>query len=125
MKRSILLVSMLALVFTIPLLAAQQAAPAEPQGKTSPNPPDLEVRTFEGELSKIDSVAKTLTVKATDPDKEQKEMVFSYDDETQVVGVDNGAQGLSGKTGSMLKISYREQRGKNQATRIEIQSKKV
>jgi hypothetical protein len=130
MKTSFLFVSILALVLTVPLLAGQQAAPQEqPQGQNAPNaqnqanPQDSSaMRTFEGDLSKIDTTAKTITVKATAPDRD---MVFYYDDQTQVVGSSDGIQGLTGQTGSSLKISYREEKGTYHATKIEIQPKKA
>jgi hypothetical protein len=80
---------------------------------------DPKIRTFDGELSKVDSVAKTITVK----DADNKEKVFSYTDLTQVVGADDGVQGLTGKTGVALKVSYREDGSTNVATKIEIQPK--
>src|SRR5437868_4232862 len=123
MKGSILFVSIIALVLAVPLMAAQQPVPAEGQGQDSPKPSDQStVRTFEGELSKIDVNAKTITVKGTSPDRE---MVFSYDDQTEVIGSETGVQGLMGNTGAKLKISYRDQKGTNQATKIEIQAQKV
>lgn len=74
-------------------------------------------KTFEGKLSKVDDKAKLITVKGAD----DKEMSFSYNDQTQMLGVDKGAEGLTGKTGSTLKIWYRENRGANLASKIEVQ----
>ncbi len=98
--------------------AGQQPAPAAPaQGQA---PSQTPVRTYEGELSKVDSTAKTITLKGSD----SKEMTFAYDTTTEVTGVDGGAQGLGGKTGSSLKVSYRDERGTNRASKIEVQAKK-
>jgi hypothetical protein len=97
------------------LTIQQAAAPAAPQGQAQQ--PE---RTYEGQLSKVDSTAKTITLKGTD----DKEMTFGYTDTTQVVGADDGVQGLSGKTGSSLKVSYRDERGSNRATKIEVLPKK-
>jgi hypothetical protein len=77
-------------------------------------------KTFTGQLSKIDASAKTLLVKGPD----DKEMTFSYTDQTQVVGGENGVQGLDGKTGTMLRVTYREDKGTNIATRIEVAQSK-
>jgi hypothetical protein len=120
MTRSLLFVSIIALVVAAPLLAQQ---PAQPQpGQNAPRQSDQPaVRTYEGELTKVDTTAKTITLKGTAPDKD---MVFSYDDQTEVVGSTGGVQGLTGKTGSSLKISYRDERGANRATKIEMQPKK-
>jgi hypothetical protein len=88
-------------------------------GQNEPKLPDPKIRTFEGELAKVDSVAKTITVK----DADEKEKVFAYNELTQVVGADDGVQGLTGKTGVALKVSYREDGSTNVATKIEIQPK--
>jgi hypothetical protein len=110
----VLFVSIVTLVLSSPALALQQPAP--PAGQSD----NASVRSFEGQLTKIDSTAKTITVKGSD----NKEMIFSYNDQTQVMGADDGVQGLVGKTGSSLKVSYRENRGTNQATKIELQPNK-
>jgi hypothetical protein len=80
---------------------------------------DPKIRTFDGELAKVDSVAKTITVK----DADEKEKVFTYNDLTEVIGADGGVQALTGKTGVALKVSYREDGSTNVATRIELQPK--
>jgi hypothetical protein len=50
--------------------------------------------------------------------------VFIWGDTTQMAGVEGGAQGLSGKTGATLRVTYTERGGANQASRIEVQEKK-
>ncbi len=101
---------------------AQQPLPPEGRGQDPAKPEQLAPMTFEGELSKIDVQAKTIMVKSTAP---EKEMVFAYDEKTEVVGSETGIQGLMGNSGARLKISYREEKGTNQATKIEIQAQKV
>ena len=114
------------LLLTFSLAAfALQAPPAAPapggQREGAPGAPPqapapaAENKNYEGSLSKIDVAAKLLTVKGAD----NKEMMFAYNDQTQISGVEN-AQGLTGKTGSTLKIVYRENRGINLASRIEV-----
>src|SRR3954469_18848572 len=76
----------------------------------------LTEKTFTGQLSKIDTAAKLIAVKGPD----QKDMIFNYSDDTQVISPDKTVQGLSGKTGAQLRISYREERGSNMATKIEL-----
>jgi len=76
-------------------------------------------KTFEGQLTKVDTTAKTISVKGTE-DQQPREMSFAYDDATQVVGGDKTVQGLTGKTGSDLKITYKIDKGTNQATKIEM-----
>jgi hypothetical protein len=106
---SLLFVSLVTLGLTEPV-AAQQAGQSE-----------AVVPTFSGQLTKIDVTAKMITVKGS----EDKEMVFSYSDETQILGADDGIQGLTGKTGADVKVSYRDDQGTTRATKIEIQPKKV
>jgi hypothetical protein len=52
------------------------------------------------------------------------EMTFEYTDATQVVGPEKNVQGLAGKTGTELKVTYRESAGKNTAIRIETVQKR-
>ena len=92
---------------------APQAAPAAQQQSPAAD------RTFDGELSKVDTTAKLITATGTG----NKQMTFTYTDATQIVGVENNVQGLTGKTGSALKITYREEGGNNRATKIEVLEK--
>jgi hypothetical protein len=73
-------------------------------------------KTFEGQLTKVDANAKTISVKGS-----AAEMMFRYTDQTQVLGSAKDVQGLAGKTGTPLKVTYREA-GANSyiATRIEV-----
>ena len=82
------------------------------QGQAAPD------KTFDGQLTSIDTAAKSITVKGAD-----KEMVFSYTDQTPVMGAEKSVQALNGKTGTHLKISYQERGGGNLATRIEVLAK--
>jgi hypothetical protein len=72
-------------------------------------------KAFQGILVKVDSDAKTLSVRGAD----NKDMVFHYTDKTQVVGSEN-VQGLAGKSGTKLNITYTVERGANNAMRIEM-----
>ena len=94
--------------------AGGQAPPAGPGAGAA------QARTATGQLAKVDATAKEITIKGAD----NKDMVFKYDDATQLTGVDGGAQGLSGKTGAMLRVTYQEKGGANHASRIEVQEKK-
>jgi len=76
-------------------------------------------KTMSGQLAKVDTATKTISVKGAD----QKEMLFSYTDDTQVISPEKTVQGLSGKTGATLRVSYKEERGSNQATKIELVEK--
>ena len=91
-----------------------QAPPAGPGGGAP------QARTATGQLAKVDAAAKEITIKGAD----NKDMVFKYDDATQLTGVEGGAQGLTGKTGATLRVTYNEKGGTNLASRIEVQEKK-
>lgn len=73
-------------------------------------------KTWTGQLVKVDTTAKLISGKGSD----QKEMSFAYNDDTQVVSPDKSVQGLTGQTGSDLRITYREVRGVNMAIKIEL-----
>ena len=73
-------------------------------------------KSFSGTLVKVDTTAKTLTAKGAD----DKDMVFSYTDKTEVTGSEKTVQGLAAKSGSKLKITYKAEGAKNEASRIEL-----
>jgi Cu/Ag efflux protein CusF len=79
-----------------------------------------QAKTATGELSKVDVDKKEITIKGSD----NKEMVFTWNDATQITGIEDGAQGLTGKPGATLKVTYQEKDGANLASRIEVQEKK-
>jgi hypothetical protein len=80
-------------------------------------------KSFEGQLIKVDSTMKTISVKGMD-EKDVKEITFRYSDDTLIVGGDRTAQGLTGKSGAMVKVTYRVDRGSNEAIRIEMLEKR-
>jgi len=103
-------------VLTLALTAAplQNPPTAPPAGAQAP--PSAE-KSFQGQLSKVDDRAKELTLKGAD----NKEMIFTWNEQTKISGVE-GPQGLAGaKAGSNLKVMYRENRGANLATQIDVQ----
>ena len=46
-------------------------------------------------------------------------MVFTYTDQTRVLGPEKTIQGLAAKAGTPLKVTYRTEAGKNMASQIE------
>ena len=94
------------------LLAALPLAYA--QDKAAP-PAQAAEKVFQGQLTKVDANAKSIMVKGTG----DAEMTFEYTDATQVVGPEKTVQGLAGKPGTQLRVTYREAAGKNTALRIE------
>jgi hypothetical protein len=91
-----------------------QAPPAPPAGGAA------QAKTATGELAKVDVAMKEITIKGPD----DKDMVFTYNDATQMTGLEGGAQGLTGKAGTLLRVTYQERGGANLASRIEVQEKK-
>jgi hypothetical protein len=47
-----------------------------------------------------------------------------YDDKTQVTGEEKTVQGLAGKSGAMLRVTYREAGADRIATRIDVSEAK-
>jgi len=78
-------------------------------------------KTFSGTLTKVDAEKKVITVKGTG---NEPEMTFTYDDKTQVSGAEKNVQALTGKSGAMLKVTYREQGADRIATRIDVSEAK-
>jgi len=101
---------LLGLAVTAALLVSLPAASASAQGNAPAE------KTWSGQLVKVDTSTKLISVKGSD----NKEMVFAFNDDTQVISPDKTVQGLTGKAGAQLKISYREERGNNIATKIEL-----
>ena len=69
----------------------------------------------EGSLLQLDNNAKLLTLKTAD-----REMQFTFNDQTQVVAPDNDGKPVTVRQGSKLKIHYKADAKTNLATRIEI-----
>jgi hypothetical protein len=95
--------------------ASAQQKPSSPatgqQKKEAPTP-------VTGELLAVDDKSKTIVVKAG-----ETEMKFSYSDQTEIVGTDKGIEGLAGKGGTVVKVTYDEHGTANVALRIEVTQK--
>ena len=89
-------------------------------GQDNPQARPQQDKVFQGQLTKVDANAKSISVKGPG----DMEMTFQYTDATPVVGEKN-VQGLTGKTGTDLKVTYRTVDGKNMATKIEIVDKET
>jgi len=112
----------------LPIAYSQEPPPGGPPGQRGPGGPGgapggpgqaAAEKTFSGQLAKVDTAARSIAVKGAD----NKEMMFSYDDKTQVIGPEKTVQGLAGKTGTPVRVSFREEKGQNLATRIEVVTK--
>jgi hypothetical protein len=105
MKLSVIWIGVLVLLVALPLAYGQSQAPAQ--------------KTFEGQLTKVDLTAKTISVKGA-----SAEMHFKYTEQTQVTGPEKDIQGLAAKGGSPLKITYADSGSDHVATRIEVTEKR-
>src|SRR5262249_13929248 len=108
MKRLLTLgAASIALLLLIVMPVASQAPQAE--------------KTFAGTLTKVDAAKKVISVKGTG---NEPEMTFTYDEKTQVTGAEKSVEGLTGKSGAMLKVTYREEGANRIATRIDVSEAK-
>jgi hypothetical protein len=78
-------------------------------------------KIFSGTLTKVDTDKNVITVKGTG---NQPEMTFMYDDKTLVTGAEKTIQGLAGKSGATLKVTYQELGATRIANRIEVSEAK-
>ena len=95
---------------------------AQGQDRPAPGAPPAQApaeKVFQGQLTNVDANAKMISVKGAG----DMEMTFALTDATQVIGSEKDVQGLAGKTGSQLKVTYRDAAGKHTATKIEIAGK--
>jgi hypothetical protein len=109
-------ISVAVMLVIVPFASGQQEKGGAPPAQERPGAPPAQAaeKVFEGQLTKVDANAKSITVKGAN-----QEMTFDYTDATQVTGSEKSVQGLAGKTGTDLKVSYREAAGKRTATKIE------
>ena len=75
---------------------------------------------MDGQLLNVDRNAKLISVRGPD----QKEAMFNYNDDTQVISPDRTMLGLVGKPGAQVRIRYREDRGVRLAISIELVDKR-
>lgn len=73
-------------------------------------------KTYEGQLTKVDVEMKTLAVRGAD----NREMRFLYTDQTEIVGAQNGSQGLLSTPGTRVRVEYTERSGIATASKIEV-----
>jgi len=91
------------------------------QEKAAPEKAAPQAETFQGQLMKVDANAKTLSVKGAG----DAEMLFQYNDRTQIVGPQKDIEGLATQTGTQLRVTYREAGPDSHiATKIEIVDRK-
>ncbi len=102
-------------LISIGSVAAQQSTPPAGEQERAKTPEPVT-----GELVSIAADTKTLVVK-TGADKE---MTFTYSDQTEIMGADKGAAGLATAKGSMVTVHYTVRGTTNVAAKIEVSPKK-
>jgi len=100
----------LALTVTVIVPGVAYGQPAQP----APQP--ITGLEEEGELLAVDPDKRLFLVVGDDA----TEMLFYYDDQTEVGGQTEGVQGLTGEAGTWLRIQYRADGERAIAERIEI-----
>ena len=115
MKKSLTVtaITVAVMLVVLPLVYAQEKG-----GQEKGAPPAEKV--FQGQLAKVDASAKSITVKGAG----NSEMTFEYTDATQIIGSEKNVQGLAGKTGTDLRVTYQEAGAKHMATKIETLEKR-
>lgn len=103
------------------VLSVSIAAPAIVSATGQEAAIQTEPKTFQGQLVRLDPENKAIWVKG----EGNQEMAFEYNDQTEIVRNDKGAQGLADQAGKMLKVSYSDHAGKMIATRIELLEEKT
>lgn len=105
--------AMLALSLTAAPAIAQErpSVPTNQQKKEAPAP-------VVGELLAVDDKSKAIVVKTGDT-----EMKFNYTDQTEIVGAEAGIEGLTGKGGTIVKVTYDVHGTANVALKIEVAQK--
>ena len=96
-------------------VAAQQSAPPAGQQERAKTPEPVS-----GELVSVAADTKTLVVKTA----ADKEMTFTYTDQTEITGADKGVAGLATAKGSMVTVHYTMRGTSNVAAKIEVKPKK-
>jgi len=74
-------------------------------------------QVFEGQLTKVDSAAKTLSVK----NSKGMEMEFQYTDQTLITGAEGGIEGLATKSGAQVRVHF--DAASKTATKIEVRQR--
>jgi hypothetical protein len=77
------------------------------------------VSMAQGQLVKVDAVAKTVVIRTT----EGSQMQFTYTADTKVDGADEGVEGLATKAGTDVTVHFTKKGSENIATEIAIVKK--
>lgn len=96
---------------------SESAAPASQSTQTEGESPRI-VRGLHGEgtLKGVDTEERIFLI----TDENGKEMMFYFDEDTEVLGQTSAAQGLTGQSGNRVRIMYRAEGEKAVAEQIEL-----
>lgn len=101
---STLTITILSILFLVSGLIVAQQSGSQQQPTATQAQDQQSLKTFEGELSKVDNNAKRLWVKGSDG----KEMVFQYNEQTQISGAGGSVEGLATMNGAHVIVTYDE-----------------
>lgn len=74
---------------------------------------------FKGDLISVNPDSHSLVVR----DSQNKEMKFSYNDKTEILGAGGTIEGLAGKSGTAVTVHYTKDGEASLATKIEVNPK--
>lgn len=94
-------------------LPASLAAQSPVAQKQQPAPQQMSVT---GTLDKVDVQAKTITVKKED----NSTILFSFTDDTKIVGAEQGVAGLATMNGAQVTVRYTVEGQSNVATEVDV-----
>jgi hypothetical protein len=107
-KHMLLALATVAMMVAAIPVRAQQAPPANRQ--------EAQPTVTQGELTRVDATAKTLSIRTA----QGADMQFRYTEETKIIGADKGVAGLATMAGSQVRVSHTKQGEDNVATQIEV-----
>ena len=108
---------------------AAQDRPTNPQDRPAPSVQDRtgqdnqapQMSRVSGQLVSVDAKAKMFTIRTA----AGADIVFSYTDDTKVLGGDEGVNGLATQSGTDVIVNYTKKGQENVAAQIELQKSKA
>lgn len=107
------------MVMTLTCYACASGQPPQAQREQAVKTAPQSAMVFQGSLVQVDPDAKTLVVKSGEGG-EEKELQFTYTEATEILGAESTAEGLAGRSGESVKVTYTVDQGVNHANRVEI-----
>jgi Cu/Ag efflux protein CusF len=106
------LIMAMAIAATVGLPASLAAQSPVAQKQQAPT----QQMSVTGTLDKVDVDAKTITVKRED----NSTIVFSFTDDTKIVGAEQGVSGLATMNGAQVTVHYTVEGRSNVATEVDV-----